>query len=521
MKATILAAVVLVLSSIALADVSLPSVLSDNMVLQQGKPIVIWGQADAGEKVAVTLGTTSAQTSADAKGSWQVTIAAMKASKQPITMTVAGKNTLTVENILIGEVWVCSGQSNMAWVVSGAKNAAEEIAAADYPEIRLLTVPQTLAEQPQENVKARWAVCSPKKVGAFSAVAYFFGRDLHKALGVPVGLINSSWGGSPIESWTPMDSFKTDPDLSQFPAMIERHTQRLPAAREAYKEQYEKWKAMKEQVVATRPDAATKPNFPRAPQAPVTPGVEFGGMYNGMIAPLTRLGIAGAIWYQGEANAVSPDAAENYAKELPAMIRGWRKAFGQESPFLFVQLANYMPRKGPSHKSSWAMLRDSQTATLALPKTGMAVIIDAGTGGDIHPKDKQIVGKRLALAGLAVAYDKKDVVYQGPTMESVTADGTKLVVKFKHAEGGLVTKGDNGEVCGFAVAGADGEYVWAVAKLDGDSVILTSADVAKPVAVRYAWGDNPNCSLYNKADLPAVPFRWGEEKFTPTTQGNK
>ena len=509
-------ALVASLVGVGLADVKLPGVLSDNMVLQQGQKITIWGTADAGEKVAVALGAAKADATADDKGKWQVVFEPLAASDKPIEMTVAGKNTLKVANILVGEVWLCSGQSNMQMPVQGSKDAAQEIASADFPSIRLMNVGRVKAELPQEDFGARWVLCSPKTVGGFSAAGYFFGREIHKALKVPVGLINSSWGGSPIEAWIPMETYQSAPFLAQnFLKAIELQTAGLSAARETYATDVVKWKETTLAITTTRPGSSSQPGFPRKPQPPESAGETYGGMYNAMVAPLTRLKIAGVIWYQGEANSANPSG---YQHELPAMIGGWRKAFGQEFPFLFVQLPNFQTRgDDPNANIGWATFREAQETVLSVPKTGMAVTIDVGEAKDIHPKDKQTVGHRLALVGLGVVYGKTDVVYQGPTLESMKVDGEKVVVTFKHSDGGLVGKGDNGQVSGFAIAGADGKYAWADAKIDGNSVTLTSKVVTKPVAVRYAFNGNPAATLYNKFDLPAVPFRAGEQGFTPAT----
>ena len=510
MKSAILVmAMIAVVASGAFADVTLPKILGDNMVLQQGAKIVIWGKADASEKVSVTLGKAHAVATADDKGNWKVNFSPMAASNQPIEMTVAGKNTLKVSNILVGEVWVCSGQSNMAFSVSEANDAQNEIASADYPQIRLMQVPNLRTEQPRENIGAAWLLCSPKTVGAFSAVGYFFGRDIHKQLKVPVGLINSSVNGTLIEAWTAPASYLNDPDLSEFGALIEQEDKNLPAAREAYKNKLDQWKTTTQAIAATEPTA----RLPAVPHEPMSGKEKYGGLYNGMIAGLTQYAIGGVIWYQGESNAGN---AAPYRKQLPAMIRGWRQAWGSEFPFVFVQLANFISRKvDPNAKSGWAEVRDAQTQTLSLPKTGMAVIIDKPEGTNIHPRDKQTVGKRLALAALAVAYGRKDIVWQGPMFESMKSDGARLIVKFKNANGGLVNKGES--ITGFAIAGADGKYFWADATIEGDSTTLTCKDVAKPVAVRFMLVDNPKCSLYNKADLPACPFRAGEESFVPAT----
>ena len=523
-------------AALAPADVRLPAILSDNMVLQQDRPAVIWGWAEPGEKVAVAVGGQTGQAVADAQGRWKVTLPALAASSQPVEMTVAGRNTLTVRNILVGQVWVCSGQSNMEMAVSNSKDAAAEIQGGDLPTIRLFTVAHTNVAQTQEDLRekvrdearpdsperpgrrARWLICSPDTIGPFSAIGYFFGREIHKTLKTPVGLINSSWGGTPIESWTPMETYRTDPSVADFLAAIEQNNKGFAQAQEAYPALVAKWGATTQAIVATNP-AATQPAkapgqrraLPPKPPLPVPSAVKYGGMYNGMIAPLTPYAIAGVIWYQGESNA---QPRTQYHRQLPAMIRAWRKAWGHEFPFLIVQLANFMaPEADPSKAAGYATVREAQAAALSLPKTGLAVAIDVGDAADIHPKDKQTVGQRLALAALAVAYGK-DLVYSGPMFESMAIEGGKVRVSFKHVGGGLVVRGQKLE--GFALAGPDGVYHWADAVLDGNTVVLTSPEAPNPAAVRYAWANNPACNLYNKEGLPAVPFRAGEKD--PLTQ---
>ena len=514
--ALLCAAAVLSVIAPVRADVKLPAVIGDNMVIQQGMPFKLWGWAGAGEKVTVTLAGNGVQSkataTADDSGKWQVKMDALKASSDALELTVEGKNTLKVKNVLVGEVWVCSGQSNMEFSVGGAINAKEAIAKADYPTIRLFNIAPTkhLAAKTEDDVKAKWEVCSPATVGGFSAVAYFFGRELAAKLKVPVGLINSPWGGSPVEQWIPMETYKNDPDLADFPPRMEKEAADYPKAMEDYKKRLEEWKAAREKIVSANPAAATQPGaIPNPPGQPQPPENRYSAMYNGNIAPIVDYAIKGAIWYQGESNAGN---AMGYRKSFPAMIRGWRKAWGQgDFPFLYVQLANFMDRPAdPNVQHTWAELREAQTLTLSTPNTGMAVITDVGDAGDIHPRDKQTVGRRLALIAEAKTYDMKDVVYSGPMFESMKIEDGKIRLSFQHVGGGLVAKGD--KLTGFAVAGEDGKYSWAQATIDGDNVVVSSDKVAKPVMVRYAWGNNPECSLYNKADLPASPFRAGEEE---------
>ncbi len=479
----------------AAAAIKLPAVIGDGMVLQRDIKVPIWGTADPGEKVTVTLGDQKAAATADADGRWMVRLDPLKAGG-PFEMTVVGSNRITLKDILVGEVWVCSGQSNMAMAVKACANAAQEIAAADYPNIRLFTVSRTVAATPQSDTKGAWVHCSPETVPDFSAAAYYFGRHLYKELNVPIGLIHTSWGGTPAEAWTSRATLEADPDLK---VIVDRWDDQIA--------KYRKTDSAAEP--AAKPAARGKAAKPAAggkaakpPTDPATSPHRAAGLYNGMIHPLIPYAIRGAIWYQGESNA---GRAYQYRKLFPAMIQDWRKAWGQgDFPFLFVQLANYQPRKPEPADSAWAELREAQTMTLSLPKTGMAVIIDIGEANDIHPKNKQDVGKRLARAALAIAYGKH-IPYSGPMYDSMKIEGDAIRLTFKHVDGGLVARG--GELKGFAIAGDDRRFVWADAKIDGDTILVRSDKVAKPKAVRYAWADNPECNLYNKADLPASPFR--------------
>ena len=487
----------------AAANVRLPAVFSDHMVLEQNIKVPVWGWADAGEKVTVALGDEKQTATADSGGRWQVALKPLKAGG-PHTMTVAGKNTITVSDILVGEVWVCSGQSNMQMSVRSSADADAEIAAAKYPKIRLLTVARLTADEPQTDCKASWVACSPETVPNFSAAGYFFGRHLHKELGVPIGLINASWGGTRAEAWTSGDTLKADPAYKVF-------TERDAQAIGGYTKAKEDWEKTKDEKLAKWQEAAKKAKDAgkRPPRRPGPPGDPTASphrpsvLYNGMIAPIVPYPIAGAIWYQGESNA---GRAYQYRKLFPDMITDWRKHWGQgDFTFLFVQLANFMARKDQPAESAWAELREAQTMTLAFPKTGQAVIIDIGDARNIHPKNKQDVGKRLALAARAIAYGE-GIVYSGPIYDSMKVEGDKIRLSFKHVGGGLVAEG-GGKLTGFAIAGADKKFVWADAQIDGGSVVVAGNDVAKPVAVRYAWADNPQCNLYNKEGLPASPFR--------------
>ncbi len=503
--------IVLILSSIlllacagaAVADIKLPAIIGDNMVLQQGGKVSIWGWADPGEEVTVGVSWNSMKfaVTADKDGKWSFRINPPKAGG-PYEMTLTGKNTITIKNILVGEVWVCSGQSNMQMSVRSSANAEQEIAEAGYPKIRLFSVKLTVAETPQSDCVGNWSECSPRTVPNFSAVAYFFGRELHKQLNVPVGLINTSWGGTPAESWTRREVLEADANFVPIVKRYDDAVARYPQAKKEYEQKLVEWKQAAEK-------AKTEGKNPhRRPRAPFGPGhyQSPSGLYNAMIAPLIPYGIAGAIWYQGESNA---GRAYQYRTLFPAMIKNWRDDWGVgKFSFLFVQLANFMQTKPEPGESAWAELREAQTMTLELPNTGMAVIIDIGDAVDIHPKNKQDVGKRLALWPLAGIYGKK-LVYSGPIYKSMKVDGSSIILSFDHVGGGLVAKGD-GQLKGFSIAGADRKFVWADAKIDGNTIVVSSDKVSEPAAVRYAWADNPVCNFYNKEDLPASPFRTDE-----------
>jgi sialate O-acetylesterase len=499
---TICAAIAL-FSVISSADVRLPAIISDNMVLQTGTRVSLWGWADPNEEITVTRSWRQPDLTvqADDHGKWIFQVDA-PATSGPHELTFKGKNTITVKNILVGEVWVCSGQSNMEMAVRSAASAEQETAGANYPQIRLFTVEKKVADKPLDDCKGKWVACSPETVGYFSAAGYFFGRELYKELKQPIGLIHTSWGGTAAEAWTSPAALQENPNLEPILTRYKEALAAYPQAKAKYDEDSTKWREAVKQAKADGKQPPRGPNAPMGPENPNSPS----GLYNAMIAPLVPYTIRGAIWYQGESNA---GRAYQYRDLFPTMIKSWWNAWGQagqeDFSFLFVQLANFMDRKDNPGDSSWAELREAQTMTLELPNTGMAVIVDIGDAKDIHPKNKQDVGKRLALWALAKTYDK-DVVYSGPLYKSMEKKGKQIVVSFDHVGGGLVAKGGE-SLKGFAIAGADRQFVWADAKIEGDKIVVSSDKVADPVAVRYAWADNPICNLYNKADLPASPFR--------------
>jgi sialate O-acetylesterase len=460
-----LAAACFASASPALADVKLPAVISNNMVLQAGKPLPIWGAADAGEKVTVKAAGQEKSATADDKGKWRVALDPIDVS-DPIELTVAGKNTITFKDVLIGEVWLCSGQSNMEFPLKRASNADEAIKAADHPKMRLFRVGRAYKDEPQEDLAGgKWELCSPQNVGEFTAVGYFFGAELHEKLNMPVGLIQSDWGGTRAEAWMPKATFDSL-NLPYEPAWTQEwlHPKQNPAS--------------------------TQPAKERPYEAPAV-------LYNSMIAPFAGYAMRGAAWYQGETNTAYP---VDYRRVLGAMITSWRDAWGEgEFPFLIVQLPNF---EGPTR--DWVALRKSQQqVTKDLPNVAMAVTIDLGEAKNIHPTRKQPVGHRLAVLAEKTVYGR-DVPYSGPTFKSMQSSGGEITVSFDHADGGLVSKG---EVQGFEIAGDDGKFFPAKAKITGDDQVVLSADgVASPKMVRYGWQNNPTCTLYNKADLPAAPF---------------
>ncbi|MDB5296171.1 MAG: hypothetical protein JWO31_2154 [Phycisphaerales bacterium] len=503
----------------ARADVKLPAILSDSMVLQQKEPVPVWGWADKGEAVTVTFAGQTLKTTAGDDGKWMVKLAPLTASDKPAELTVAGKNTVALKDILVGEVWVCSGQSNMEFVVKSAKDSEKEIAAANYPTLRLFTVPKSIKPEPQSDTKGNWQACSPKTVGSFSAVGYFFGRDLQGGLKVPVGLIHTSWGGTPAEAWTPIETLQKDPALAASVTRYENSVKTYAARKANYEKALAKYKETAEELkAAAKKEGKPAPTPPKAPNDPDKDPNRPAVLYNGMIAPILPFAVAGSTWYQGESNA---GQAYQYRTLLPAMIQSWREKFGDASDkFLIVSLANFQKPADKPGDDDWAELREAQAMTAEMPNNGLAVAIDLADRDkpeDIHPHNKQDVGHRLALVALGKYYGQKDVAYAGPTYEGMRSANGKVTVSFKHADGlnakdrdgkPLDAKADAGEVTGFQVAGADKKWAWAKAKVvANDSVVVWSDEVKEPTAVRYAWSHNPAASLYNKAGLPAVPFR--------------
>ena len=461
----------------AAADVTMPPVLGSGMVLQRDLPVPVWGWADAGEKVSVTFAGQTKTTKADADGKWMVKLAPLKANSKAASLTVTGNNKISLDNVLVGEVWICSGQSNMEWALRSSMNAKEEVAAADHPRIRLFNVPgHTTSPLPKEKGAGSWQVCNPKSATGFSAVGYFFGRRLQKDLGVPVGLVGSNWGGTRIEPWTTLAGFQSVPELSK----------------------------IADQVKNYKADTKVGGGSPSA-------------IYNSMVHPLAPFAMRGGIWYQGESNG---GEGVTYYHKKHALVNGWRKVFqNKDLAFYWVQLANFRKEnENPAGGDGWAKIREAQTQALDIPGTGMAVITDIGAANDIHPRNKQDVGWRLAQWALHQTYGKKNVVPAGPLFKSQKVEGDSIRLSFNYVGTGLMVGKKTGleptmevkvgKLSHFAIAGEDKKWFWAEATIDGETVVVNSSDVPKPVAVRYGYTMNPaKANLYNREGIPASPFR--------------
>ncbi|HEX7262252.1 MAG TPA: sialate O-acetylesterase [Luteolibacter sp.] len=505
MRATLFAPLIIVtagFSARASAEVTLHPIFTDGAVLQRDMPIPVWGKSTReGEKVTVKLAGKSVGTLAKG-GKWRVTLPALPSGGEPLTLAVTGDNTVTVKDLLMGEVWVCSGQSNMDRQLGPRQsqkpleNWEQEMAAANYPGLRFFTVAKKISATPVDTVSGKWASCMPQTAKEFSAVGYFFGRDLHKQLGVPVGMIFSAWGGTPAEAWTSRSALDALPEMR--PALAKHDKVMADYAKALAKFEREKPERMKVYAKAAaiakdsgKPAPIAPPALPATPNNPQAPSV----LRNGMITPLLPVAVRGVIWYQGESNK---DRAKEYQSLFPALIADWRKDFGQPNmPFLFVQVA---PFKGMPPE-----IREAQFLTLRKsPNTAMVVTTDVGDATDIHPTRKAPVSARLALAARAIAYGEK-IEYSGPLYDRAKFAEGKATVSFTHTGKGLIAK--DGDLKGFTLAGADGKFVPARAEIVGNSVIVSADAIQHPVAVRYGWANAPEVNLFNADGLPASPFR--------------
>ena len=486
----------LLASSAAHAAIKLPAIFSDHAVLQRQASVPVWGWGDKGEVVSVSIAGQTVKATVGDDGKWMAKLANLEAGG-PHTLTITGSSTVEIKDVLVGEVWLGSGQSNMAFQVSHANDfAKEQAAAAATPQIRHFAEQSQASDKPMSEGTGKWIVCAPETVGGFSATAYFFGRELHRELKVPVGLINSSVGGTPIESWIDAEKQRALPALKGFFAPKPEVPFDAVAAKAKYEKDFAVWKQ-----IAAAARAAKKP-APRPPQDPIalrSRKGNIGGLFNGKIAPLIPYAIRGALWYQGEANT-SGDKPPYYEHQLALLITDWRAKWGYEFPFAWAQLPNFTrPGEG------WPVVREAMLKTLRLPQTGMGINIDIGMPGNIHPTNKQEVGRRLSLWALGTVYGQKVAETSGPLFAKSEVRGGEVALSFTHGEG-LKAK-DGGELKAFVVAGADKQWKPAKARIDGNQVIVSSAEVAAPAAVRYCWVDNPEATLYNAAGLPASPFR--------------
>lgn len=477
--------------STAFAEVKVPVVFSDHMVLQRGIPVPVWGTAAADENVSVSIAGQTVTTKAGADGKWMVRLKPLAVSAKPLTLKISGSNRLEFTDVLVGEVWLASGQSNMEMPVGnqdppgakrrypGVQNFEEELKNTTHPLLRLCKVERIFAPRPLTTVPgAGWKTCSPESVKGFSAVGYFYGRHLLENLKVPVGIIASACSSSQTEQWTSIEA------LAKFPQFAE--------VVDFYQ----------------HADFAKLPDYEK-----IAPTGKPSCLYNGGLAPLIPYAIRGAIWYQGESNA---DRSVEYRQLFPNMIADWRQRWGQgDFPFYFVQLAGYGGVPANPGEHNWAEMRESQSQALAIPNTGMAATIDIGMADFIHPLNKQEVGRRLGLVALAKTYRAK-VEDSGPVFKSMKIDGDKVVLQFDHLAGGLVSHNtaDSKKLRFFAVAGKDRAWKWADARIDGTTVVLTCDAVKEPVAVRYGWATNIECDFFNSAGLPALPFRTDDWPLT-------
>ncbi|MFT3936444.1 MAG: sialate O-acetylesterase [Chitinophagaceae bacterium] len=486
------------------AVIRLPALISDNMILQQNSTVKLWGWANSGERVSVAASWIKKplMTTANPDGTWEVSIVTTKAGG-PYTITFSGSNTIEVKNVLLGEVWLASGQSNMEFFLgrkgstgyTGAIDYENEIRNANYPFIRTIDIPNRVSDDPQNDFRGEWKMCSPQTADTFSAVAFYFAKSVNAATGYPVGIINATWGGTPAESWTRKEVLENDTSLVHIMERYKKQCEDYPAAYEKFKAELDKWKA---------DTSKTKPAAPREPMGPKHSNSPY-KLYNGMIAPVLPYTIKGAIWYQGEGNA---GRAAQYHRLFPAMINNWREDFhNPKMPFYFVQIA---PHKGQNPE-----IREAQFYTLRhVPYTGMAVITDQGDSLDIHPRFKKPVGERLAFWALKNEYGKKNIVVSGPLYSSMKVEGNKIRINFDYADGLTAKDGDLKE---FTIADESGNFVPATAKIEGKTILVWSDAIAKPVAVRFAYKNVPEPNLFNGAGLPASPFR--TDNYPLTTAG--
>ncbi len=502
-KLALLLAAFLTLVPAVKAELRVPAIIGDHMVLQQNQADPIWGWDTPGTKITVSFAGQSYTTTAGTDGKWKVKLAPLPANATPQTLTISGSTKRELQDVLIGEVWMCSGQSNMRWTLAGVWNGDLEAAASKLPNLRLIIVPNVGTQELQNDFKGGWEASTPESAKKFSAVGFLYGRYLHQILNVPVGLIDNSWGGSVAEAWVRRSSLEQDP---RFKPLVESVVKKEAAVQTEkanldYAQAMTQWKAAAEKA---KVEKQTPPGAPESPHQWLTGNQRLGNIFAGVLNPTIGYGLKGVIWYQGEGNA---GRAYEYASLFPFLIEQWRKEWGQgDFPFYWVQLANYLPEKPTPGDSAWAELRESQAKTLQLTNTGQAVIIDLGEGKTIHPKNKHDVAARLVRWALVKDYGLK-LPYRSPEFKRLTIVSNLATVTFDCFGSQLRTFGVE-QARGFAVCGADKAWHWATGKIAGtNQVEVTSQEVPAPVAVRYAWADNPACNLFSNDGLPVTPFR--------------
>ena len=495
------------------SEVSVPSIFGSRMVLQRGQANPVWGWAAPGEKISVTFAGQKHTATAGKDGAWRVKLLPLKANAKGQTLTIQGNKKLELTDVLVGEVWVCSGQSNMAWSVDRSYDPDLESLTAKFPNIRLISVPPVGTQEPQKDFNGEWVAASPESVMSFSAVGFFFGRTLHQAINVPVGLIDNAWGGSAAEAWVRRDLLNKLPAAAPYMATWKQTEANYDHEKTmaTYETRLKKWQTA---AAAARKAGKPAPQRPRNPRNPLTGQHRPANLYNGVLKPFIGYGIKGAIWYQGESNS---GRAKAYREVFPLMIQNWRDEWRQgEFPFYWVQLADFRDEQLEPMDDNWAELREAQTMTMdRLKNTGEAVIIDVGEGRDIHPRDKQTVAKRLARWAVAKDYGV-DIIHQSPRFKSMEIKGDKAVITFDHAGAGLYSF-DVRDPKGFAICGQDKKFIWANARIIGKDKVEVWAEGITPSQVRYAWAVNPVCTLMSREGLPATPFR--TDNFKMVTEG--
>jgi sialate O-acetylesterase len=518
MKHTFTILVWVLTAGVCTAAPRVATIFGDHMVLQRDQSVPVWGWAEPEEEVRVSFAGQEVKAVTAATGKWTATLEAMAASKEARAMTIisAGmEKPVVLSDVLVGDVWICSGQSNMEWPLQRVAQGKAEVAAANYPHIRHIKIRGGLSAVPLPNIHGAWQVCTPQTAGGFTAVGFFFGRYLQKELDVPIGLIGSNWGGTMIEPWTPPIGFRKVPELKTISQSVDALDPATEVGRVAHLKQIadlKAWIPEAEQAITRGEAPQPMPALPvpaKGNRAPTQ-------IFNTRIHPLIPFGVRGAIWYQGESNGSEGDI---YYHKMRALISGWRTLWGDDFPFYFVQLANFgKPNDRPAGGDGYAKIRDAQRRCLSIPKTGMAVIIDIGEAGNIHPANKQDVGARLALWALANEHGHEGLVHSGPLYKSHAIEDGSIRVEFDHVASGLmvgekvglepVVEVEEGTLERFSVAGQDKVWQWADAVIEDDAVLVSCPAVLQPVAVRYAFSHNPlGCNLYNAEGLPASPFR--------------